>query len=208
MVRGENESTQRGNAERGNDVQGQPSSARESGNTNNDKLLLQEGGRIAEEIRSKNVGAELSSPQRGLLAAQYAISRELVFRDARLAAIKENIGLEEGKPTSLDEIAAILEKYNKDKEVKALFDKILSINKRLGTSIQILSSDENGNYGSSGLRRDVPSRLFTARIFSNNAATSLSLLVFSKVFATSSSVVALPSLSPRELISRCCLALR
>lgn len=36
MVRGENESTQRGNAERGNDVQGQPSSARESGNTNND----------------------------------------------------------------------------------------------------------------------------------------------------------------------------
>ena len=151
MVRGENESNQRGNAERGTDVQGQPSSTRKSGNTNNDKLLLQEGRRIAEEIRSKNVGAELSSRQRGLLAAQYAISRELVFRDARLAAIKENIGLEEGKPTSLDEIAAIFEKYNKDKEVKALFEKILSINKRLGTSIQILSSDENGNYGSSGL---------------------------------------------------------
>lgn len=155
MVRGENESAQRGNAERGNDVQGQPSSARNSGNTDNDRLLLQEGRRIANEVRSQNAKAKLSSHQRRLLAAQYAISRELAYRDTRLAAIKESLGLEEGKPTSLDEIADIFEKTNTDKEVKILFDKILAINKRLGTTIDVQGSQEEGASGEARTHRDV-----------------------------------------------------
>ena len=155
VVSRQSRETERGNTSRGNEVQGQYNGPRDIRNTGSDRLLLHEGRRIEEKVVSQTPRTRLSSHQRRLLAAQYAISRELVYRDIRLAAIKESLGLEAGKQTSLDDVAKIFEKYNKNKEVKALFDKILTINKRLGTSVEILESDENGNYGSAGTRRDV-----------------------------------------------------
>ena len=143
------------NTARGNEVQGQYNRPRDIRNSGSDRLLLHEGRRIEEKVLSENSGTKLSSNQRRLLAAQYAISRELVYRDIRLAELKQSLGLEEGKPTSLDEIAAIFEKTNTDKEVKDLFDKILAINKRLGTSVDIQASQEEGASGEAGTRRDV-----------------------------------------------------
>lgn len=155
MVSRRGEETEGANTARGNEVQGQYNGPRDIRNTGGDRLLLQEGRRIEEKVVSQTPRTELSSNQRRLLAAQYAISRELVYRDIRLAALKQSLGLQEGKPTSLDEIAAIFEKTNTDQQVNALFDRILAVNKRLGTSIEVAASDVNNNSGSAGTRRDV-----------------------------------------------------
>lgn len=165
------------NTARGNEVQGQYNGPRDIRNAGSDGLLLHEGRRIEEKVLSKTPRTRLSSHQRRLLAAQYAISRELVYRDIRLAAIKDSLGLEAGKQTSLDDVAKIFEKYNKDKEVKALFDKILAINKRLGTSVEILASDENGNYGSAGTKRDVRYYLDGFTRTSSNQSVNIPLVI-------------------------------
>ena len=138
-----------------NEVQGQNNGPRDIRNTGADRLFLHEGRRIEEKVVSQTPRTQLSSYQRRLLAEQYAISRELVYREIRLAALQQSLGLQEGKPTSLDDIAAAFEKTNTDKQVKALFDKILAVNKRLGTSIEVAASDVNNNSGSAGTRRDV-----------------------------------------------------
>ena len=51
-------------------------------------------------------------------------------------------------------MAKTFEKTNKDKEVAALFEKILAVNKRLGTSIEVEQFLDRLTFGDSGTRRN------------------------------------------------------
>ena len=109
-------------------------------NKNDNLSLLHQVRREIEGFLAENPSSKLSPHQKRLLAEKLAISREVAYRRARQQRLINSLGLNEGRATTLDDVAKTFEKTNKDKEVAALFEKILAVNKRLGTSL--LSPDE------------------------------------------------------------------
>ena len=103
---------------------------------------------------AENPSSKLSPHQKRLLAEKLAISREVAYRRARQQRLINSLGLNEGRATTLDDVAKTFEKTNKDKEVAALFEKILAVNKRLGTSIEVEQFLDRLTFGDSGTRRN------------------------------------------------------
>lgn len=135
--------------------EGRTAQARQNRDTNDNLSLLHQVRLEIERFLEENPTSKLSSYQARLLAEKLAISREVTYRRARQQRLADTLGIKAGRAATLDEVAEAFEKTNKDKEIAKLFEKILAVNKRLGTSIEILPYNRNGRIGESGIRRNV-----------------------------------------------------
>ena len=135
--------------------EGRTAQARQNRDINDNLSLLHQVRLEIEGFLEENSTHKLSSYQARLLAEKLAISREVAYRRTRQQRLADTLGIKAGRAAALDEVAEAFEKTNKDKEIAKLFEKILAVNKRLGTSIEILPYNRNGRAGEAGIRRNV-----------------------------------------------------
>ncbi|MGM9733414.1 MAG: LPD38 domain-containing protein [Prevotella sp.] len=85
------------------------------------------------------------------------IERERSYRERRAVRLSESLGLTAGEPITIDKLDKIYKQINKDSRLNEIFDKTISIAKRLGSSIEVANEDASGkgNFGESGTKRDL-----------------------------------------------------
>lgn len=84
-------------------------------------------------------------------------SRELEYRRIRRDAFRDRYGLNPGDTVSLHQLEEIFNATNTDKEVKALFEKVIALAKSLGVEVKVEENDgeERDTLGKANLNREV-----------------------------------------------------
>lgn len=119
-----------------------------------DERRNQRNLQVQQRTDRRTVGGISEAQDLALLAC---IERERSYRERRAVRLSESLGLTAGKPITIDELDKIYKQINKDPRLNEIFDKTISIAKRLGSSIEVSNEDASGkgNFGESGTKRDL-----------------------------------------------------